>query len=322
MHASVRSLFAIFNALPDRLRRRADLRSDSPARRPIRVRLKKPTAHAVHRAVCRLAGSGDMTVSGAFGAIEGSVDDYAILETYARSRTWCPVENDFFATFFAARGGGTYLDIGANIGLTTIPVARNPRTSCLAFEPEPSNFRYLRRNVDANCRNGNVELFSLALFDRRSRLEFQLSPSNKGDHRVRSAAADGDFAEQAWPVIGVDAERLDDVLRGRPLAAPLAAKIIAQGAEAHIVAGGAETLSRAEALVIEIYPYALRRMGGDVEALLHFFGRQFREAALIAGGSTTAPVWHPVAAIVDALAGRIAASAMTSSDYVHVFLRA
>jgi FkbM family methyltransferase len=322
MHANVRSLFAIFNALPGRLRRWADLAPATPTRRTIQIRLKKPTAHAIHRALCRVAGADDMKVSGAFGAIEGSIDDYAILETYARSRTWCPVENDFFATFFAARGGGTYLDIGANIGLTTIPVARNPHVSCLAFEPEPANFRYLRRNVNANCRNGNVELFSLALFDRRTRLEFQLSPSNKGDHRVRSAAAEGDFAEQAWPVIGVDAERLDQVLRGRPLAVPLAAKIIAQGAEPHIVAGGAETLGRAEALVIEIYPYALRRMGGDVEALLRFLGRQFREAAMIAGGTATAPVWHPAAAVVDALAELCAKSATSSAEYFHVFLRA
>lgn len=320
MHANGRSLFSIFNAIPDRLRRGGAPASAARPPRKLRVRLKKPTVHAVHRAVCRLAGVDDMTVSGSFGSIKGSVDDYAVLETYARRRTWCPVENDFFETFFAARGGGTYLDIGANIGLTTIPIARNPHVLCLAFEPEPANFRYLHRNVAVNCPNGNVELFSLALFDRRSRLEFQLSPSNKGDHRVRTAT-EGQFAEQAWPVIRVDAERLDDVLSGRRLAAPLAAKIIAQGAEAHIVAGGADTLRRVEALVIEIYPYALRRAGADTDSLLRVLGTRFREAAMIAGGSAAAPVWHPVVAVIDALDELIAAPSPDAADYVHVLLR-
>lgn len=78
------------------------------------------------------------------------------------------IPDEFFCDFFTRAGSGTYLDIGANIGLTTIPVAQNPRVACKAFEPAPHNFRYLSHNVAANCPHGNVDLFNLALFDRRA----------------------------------------------------------------------------------------------------------------------------------------------------------
>lgn len=320
MQATIRSLFAAFNSIPGLVRRTVSPVQPTRPRRVFRVRLNKPAPHAFRRALHRMAGETDMVVPGAFGRIVGSVGDYTVLERYARDRTWCPVENAFFEEFFARHGGGTYLDIGANIGLTTIPVARNPAVWCLAFEPEPANFRYLRRNVEANCRGRNVELFSLALLDRSGRMPLQLSPTNKGDHRVR-IGDDGCLGEAEWPVVGVDAERLDDVLAGRHVPAPLAAKIVAQGAEAHIVAGGRRTLARAEAMVVELYPYALQRMRADMDGLLGFMAEHFREAGLIDGGSHTAPMWYPVDEVIDALKPCVAPGAVETSDYFHLFLR-
>jgi FkbM family methyltransferase len=318
---AIRSLFAAFNSIPGLFR--GPLEPMRPPRprppRVFRVRLKQPTPHTLRRALHRMAGDTEMVVSGAFGDIVGSVADYAILERYARERTWCPVENAFFEAFFARHGGGTYLDIGANIGLTAIPVARNAGVRCLAFEPEPANFRYLRRNVVHNC-GANVELFSLALFDRRGRLPLQLSPTNQGDHRVR-VADDGPLGEAGWPVVQIDAERLDDVLAGRELRAPLAAKIVAQGAEAHIVAGGRRILARVQAMVVEIYPYALRRMQADMDVLLGFMAEHFTGAAIIDGGSAAQPIWRPVDVVVDAIKSCMAPGAAAPSAYFHVFLR-
>ena len=146
----------------------------------------KPVAFTIERALRRLSGAEAICVSGNYGRITGSVHDHAILEKYAQTRTWCPVENQFFVDFFARCGGGTYLDVGANIGLTTIPVACNPAISCLAFEPEPLNFTCLEKNVRTHCRHGNVRLFRFALSDRAGDLELGLSRFNKGDHRLRT----------------------------------------------------------------------------------------------------------------------------------------
>jgi len=111
---------------------------------------------ATVQTLARNFGVRDVTVPGEFGFIQGSIHDTAILSAYACTKTWRPAFAQFFSGLFEDRGG-VYIDIGANIGLTAIPVASNPEVACLSFEPDPENFRYLRNNVEQNCahRNGS-----------------------------------------------------------------------------------------------------------------------------------------------------------------------
>lgn len=61
--------------------------------------------------------------------------------------------------------GSLYLDIGANIGDTTVTVAAcRPDISVIAFEPVPSNVSLLRRNVAANSLR-NVSVVACAVGD-------------------------------------------------------------------------------------------------------------------------------------------------------------
>ena len=69
--------------------------------------------------------------------------------TYASTGRWAEHTNELIGRFFDKAGRGTFLDIGANIGLTTIPVARRANVACHAFEPEPENFRNLRTRTFA-----------------------------------------------------------------------------------------------------------------------------------------------------------------------------
>ena len=62
-------------------------------------------------------------VDGDFGEITSSIDDGVVLMFYALYRTWSPETVKLFRGFFGQEPG-SYLDIGANIGLTTIPLAR------------------------------------------------------------------------------------------------------------------------------------------------------------------------------------------------------
>ena len=79
-----------------------------------------------------------------------------------------------FVDFFEERDSGTYLDIGANIGLTTIPIARNHRVRCHSFEPDPGLFVHLLENIHRNCRR-NVELPSWLLARRTRRFPSALT---------------------------------------------------------------------------------------------------------------------------------------------------
>src|SRR5262245_22223861 len=134
-------------------------------------------------AVAPFCGIDGLRTTGQFGDILSSPSDRTIFSVYASTGTWAQSTNSLFSGFFSESHGGTYLDIGANIGLTTIPIAQLPGVQCVAFEPAPENFRNLQANVRANCEPGKVRTLQLALFEKESELDFELSNYNLGDHR-------------------------------------------------------------------------------------------------------------------------------------------
>ena len=279
------------------------------------------TAFIVRRALWRLAGANDIGVAGNYGEVVGSIDDRAILERYAETGTWCPLETHFFMDFFARAGKGTYLDIGANIGLTTIPVARNPAVICFAVEPDPTNFAYLQENVRRNCRGGNVRLLQLALLDRVGTLELRISPTNKGDLRLRMGRSGRATDDTGWPTIQVKAGRLDDIGIDQHIVPPLAAKVVAQGSEFHVLSGGRRILSAAEVVIIELYPYLLSQDEADWEAFYSFLADNFVRAALIPGGQQEELHWQSLATQIERLK-QLSRTTVTRADlYFHVFLR-
>ena len=57
------------------------------------------------------------------------------------------------------------IDVGANIGQTTIAFAKNDGVRVFSFEPYPDSFNYLKSNVHSNKLN-NVNLFPFGLYSR------------------------------------------------------------------------------------------------------------------------------------------------------------
>jgi FkbM family methyltransferase len=277
--------------------------------------------YELFRAMGRSLGVETVGVRGECGLVEGALDDAVMIGTYARTRTWSPVKTGYLERFFDGYSGGTYLDIGANIGLTTLPVARNPAVFCKAFEPEPRSFRYLARNVAANCGSHNVELFNVALFDRQAMLEFELSEANLADHRIRVAQSTGKFGEHKRPAIQVRAERLDDYLDAETLVRPLAAKIVAQGSEAHVISGGAALLGQAETLVIQFYPYQLARAGGDVAFLANFLASHFSSGSIVLADEVQSPEWWPSPAIAEQVGALMTRFQKAPFEYFHILAR-
>src|SRR5258708_20144995 len=64
---------------------------------------------------CNVVG---LRVSGRYGVIQTPSDYRTVLMQYAKTGTWAERTNGLLRSFFADRAG-SYLDIGANIGLTT-----------------------------------------------------------------------------------------------------------------------------------------------------------------------------------------------------------
>jgi FkbM family methyltransferase len=206
---------------------------------------------------------------GAYGVFEGSIHDEVVHGHYRREGTWSPEIQELLADRLFAEGRGTFLDIGANIGLVSIPLAERRRVHCLAFEPEPRNFQWLERNINAHRVGALFRTFNLALHSEETRLVFELSGSNFGDHRVRGTAPVEDSGERT--LIEVPAARLDDLVQIEELPHPIVAKLDTQGAELQVLRGAERSLPHIDHLICEFWPYGLRRMGDRAEELIQLF---------------------------------------------------
>src|SRR5215204_2091346 len=74
-------------------------------------------ADALFRKMAAERGIIGVIATGSHGDIKGSPDDDQVLPQYARRGTWATGANQQLVAFFAEHGG-TYIDVGANIGLT------------------------------------------------------------------------------------------------------------------------------------------------------------------------------------------------------------
>ena len=253
------------------------------------LRLPRGAREAIYEALCdRLgttetmvraasrAGITGISASGRWGTIQSAANDRVILPTYARTGDWAKRTHEALAAFFSD-AGGTYLDIGANIGLTTLPVTRNPLVNCFAFEPEPTNFANLQENVRRNAMHGNVVLHQLALLDRAGSVPLGLSDDgNLGDHRVVAAERCG---RHTIEVAAAPLDALQISIKG-----PLAIKVDTQGAEPAVISGGMRTFANASLVILEFSPYMIDQLRGDPTILYRYLAG-FDRIALVEGES-------------------------------------
>jgi FkbM family methyltransferase len=71
------------------------------------------------------------------------------------------VKKNYTKTFFPLKKDSIVVDVGAHIGSFSILVARSVH-KVLAFEPEPSNYRMLKKNMELN-RLENMRIFEMAV---------------------------------------------------------------------------------------------------------------------------------------------------------------
>lgn len=177
--------------------------------------------------------------------------------------------------------GRTLIDVGANIGTTTIPaIAVFGASLVLAFEPAPANFKLLRCNVIANDVEDIVRASQLALSDHSGVASLEMSDSNWGDHRIRAADVRQDLdahGESRRTMVDVPVARLDDVLLEGDVDLDRLGLLWmdTQGHEGHVLAGAEAALAHGVATVLEYWPYALARAGG-LERLYRLVASHYR----------------------------------------------
>jgi FkbM family methyltransferase len=142
--------------------------------------------------------------------------------------------------------GGTFLDIGANIGPYTLLLSENERVEVVSFEPNPSAFAKLKANVELNQRS-NVTLVNAAL----SSADGELVMTNEG-----SSAANKIVASVADGSVSVPSNRLQPFLDDRSRRRPVIAKVDVEGHELEVLVGAGEALATIQIIALEELPGA------------------------------------------------------------------
>jgi FkbM family methyltransferase len=169
--------------------------------------------------------------------------------------------------------GGTLLEVGANIGTTTVvALAEEGFGAAICFEPLPENHDLLLRNLAENGLGERARVFRRVLSDRSGDVEFEVSPTNSGDGRVRVGSANGGgsdaFGESGRATVTVPAVPLDELVGAGEvdLGGVALAWLDVQGHEGHVLRGARTLVGSDVPVVVELWPYGLRRAGG-VDAL-------------------------------------------------------
>jgi FkbM family methyltransferase len=133
----------------------------------------------------------------------------------------------------------TVIDVGANIGLSAITLARRAK-KVMALEPSPPNVSFLRRNLQLNG-IANVDLVVAAASSEIGTLRFHVAQFGAGSHVVSA----GDLSRGA-PAIDVPAIPLDRI----DLPRIDFIKIDVEGHEPEVLAGARRLLARDRPLIL------------------------------------------------------------------------
>jgi FkbM family methyltransferase len=182
---------------------------------------------------------------------------------------------EFFRTIKKCppKGRGTIIDIGANMGITSIGMLfTGEMEKAVAIEPEPKNLSILRHNVSQNGLEDKILVLPYAVSDQEKDLEFELSDVNFADHRVRMGQRDEGNAnlkynESNRDVIIVKGCKLDTLIDGLPDQFKDIAMVWVdvEGHEGYVFRGGRKFLSTGIPVVSEIWPYAIERSGMSLD---------------------------------------------------------
>lgn len=154
----------------------------------------------------------------------------------------------------------TFIDVGANIGTSTVVALRQGFARAVALEPAPANLALLRQNIALNDIAGCVDVLAIAASDAEGTVRLALSQANWGDHRV--VARDGDLDRSE--VLEVRAEPLDALVSGGRLRLGDVGLlwVDVQGHEGHVLAGASSMLAAGVPVVTELWPHGLESSGG------------------------------------------------------------
>jgi FkbM family methyltransferase len=160
------------------------------------------------------------------------------------------------------------LDVGANIGFWTVPMALmlNAEGRVHAFEPLPGNCNRLRENIRLNGVEHVVHIHEVGLSDKPATLEVSLREDFAHGSGTGNAAIVIDERDRQFRCTTIDVDTLDRVFDSLDIPRLDFVKIDIEGHEDKCLAGAGSVISRFRPImVIEINEHYYKRRGIDVD---------------------------------------------------------
>jgi len=153
--------------------------------------------------------------------------------------------------------GDLFVDIGANIGSYSILAASCKDVKVEAFEPIPSTFFWLQKNIQVNSLN-QVNAMNIGLADKKNTVYFSSNLDT-----VNHVLSDN---EKNYSSIQVDVFPLDEVLKEK---CPTIIKIDVEGYESQVLDGAKNIINNPSLIVIIIELNGSGRKYGKKDSDIH-----------------------------------------------------
>jgi FkbM family methyltransferase len=238
---------------------------DDPTLTPARIRIRNGAAGAL-RAVPRFRGKGRLGVALEHFLTDYSVDEECFAAFAGRDSTIIRVDLRSSAERYAFWTGeydrnvprllevvdtcASVLDVGASVGLFTLPLARGLRERggrVYAFEPFPSNYARLVEGVSVNGLDGTVRAVQMALGERSGTIRLGMMEMLESA-TTGNAAAIRDDAHAVRTAV-VHCEPLDRIAGELGIGACGLIKVDIEGGELAFLRGASEFIRRHRPLV-------------------------------------------------------------------------
>jgi FkbM family methyltransferase len=159
------------------------------------------------------------------------------------------------------------IDIGANIGATTLNLAKKVGTKgkVFSFEPSPYNYQKALHNISLN-NFPNIKLINQGLGNEKTTAcLYNVNRSNRGMQRLLSEKSEISSYEKT----DVEIDTLDRSLQLFEIPMPSLIKIDVEGYELKVLQGGWETIKKNKpALFIELDDNNLQEQGSNAKELV------------------------------------------------------
>jgi FkbM family methyltransferase len=162
---------------------------------------------------------------------------------------WNWHEKEFLHFITMIPEDGQVLDIGSNIGIMAVPLAKRvSKGKVYSFEPMPQNVKALRR-ISSYYRLTNIDIFETALGDEKGELKMVMPVIENVKMQGLSHVVDENGVDEQGDFFSVPVQKLDDIPQLQALPRINAIKIDVENFEYYVLKGGYELLRRHKPII-------------------------------------------------------------------------